>query len=76
MSDAQLLFERLQTVLAALERIPRRCAAISKPGDFLASDAGKCSGAGQSAFGMFWRMVISMWIPNSSTRFVRNAFRR
>lgn len=40
MSDANLLLERLQTILAALERIPRRCADISQPSDFLASDAG------------------------------------
>ena len=40
MSDANLLVERLQTVLTALERIPRRCAGISQPSDFLASDAG------------------------------------
>jgi uncharacterized protein with HEPN domain len=40
MSDANLLVERLQTVLTALERIPRRCVGISQPSDFLASDAG------------------------------------
>jgi len=40
MSDANLLVERLQAVLKALERIPRRCVGISQPGDFLASDAG------------------------------------
>lgn len=40
MSDASLLSERLQTVLTALERIPRRCAGISQPSDFLTSDAG------------------------------------
>lgn len=40
MYDSALLLERLQTVLAALERIPRRCAAISQPSDFLASEAG------------------------------------
>ncbi len=40
MSDASLLSERLQAVLTALERIPRRCAGISQPSDFLASDAG------------------------------------
>ena len=33
-SDPQLLAERLQTVLTALERIPRRFAAISPPGGF------------------------------------------
>lgn len=40
MSDASLLSERLQAVLTALERIPRRCAGISQPSDFLTSDAG------------------------------------
>lgn len=40
MSDASLLLERLQAVLTALERIPRRCAGISQPSDFLTSDAG------------------------------------
>ena len=40
MSDANLLLERLQSVLTALERIPRRCAGISQPSDFLTSDAG------------------------------------
>ncbi len=40
MSDANLLVERLQSVLTALERIPRRCAGISQPSDFLTSDAG------------------------------------
>ncbi len=40
MSDANLMLERLQSVLTALERIPRRCAGISQPSDFLASDAG------------------------------------
>ena len=40
MCDAGLLLERLQTVLTALERIPRRCADISQPSDFLTSDAG------------------------------------
>ena len=40
MSDANLLVERLQAVLKALERIPRRCVGISQPSDFLASDAG------------------------------------
>ena len=33
-SDPQLLAERLQTVLTALERIPQRFAAISAPADF------------------------------------------
>lgn len=40
MYDSGLLLERLQTVLTALERIPRRCADISQPSDFLANDAG------------------------------------
>jgi len=40
MYDSDLLLERLQTVLAALERIPRRSAAISQPSDFLATEAG------------------------------------
>lgn len=35
MSDANLLLERLQSVLKALERIPRRCAGISQPERFL-----------------------------------------
>ena len=40
MSDSGLLRERLQCVLTALERIPRRCADISQPSDFLTSEAG------------------------------------
>ena len=40
MYDSGLLLERLQTVLTALERIPRRCADISQPSDFLANEAG------------------------------------
>ena len=40
MYDSSLLLERLQSVLTALERIPRRCADISQPSDFLTSDAG------------------------------------
>ena len=39
-SDPQLLAERLQTVLTALERIPQRFAAISQPADFLSSERG------------------------------------
>lgn len=39
-SDPQLLAERLQTVLTALERIPQRFAAISAPADFLSSERG------------------------------------
>lgn len=110
MSDAGLLFERLQSVLTALERIPRRFAGISQPLDFLASDAGMDSmdaicmiliAAGEEfkridrqtegnlfsrypqvqwrgAIGLrdVLRMVISTWIPSSSTRFVSNAFLR
>ncbi|MGH9898557.1 MAG: HepT-like ribonuclease domain-containing protein [Pyrinomonadaceae bacterium] len=41
MSDANLLLGRLQSVLTALERIPRRCGGISQPSDFLTSDAGR-----------------------------------
>ena len=40
MYDSGLLLERLQCVLTALERIPRRCSGISQPSDFLASEAG------------------------------------
>jgi len=40
MYDSGLLLERLQAVLTALERIPRRCADISQPSDFLTSEAG------------------------------------
>ena len=40
MFDSGLLLERLQTVLTALERIPRRCAGISQPSDFEASPDG------------------------------------
>lgn len=40
MYDSSLLLERLQTVLMALERIPRRCADISQPSDFSADEAG------------------------------------
>lgn len=40
MYDSGLLLERLQTVLTALERIPRRCADISKPSDFSTDEAG------------------------------------
>lgn len=40
MSDPEMLRERLQSVLTALERIPRRCADISQPSDFLSSEAG------------------------------------
>jgi len=40
MYDSGLLLERLQSILAALERIPRRCAAISQPSDFVTSDEG------------------------------------
>ena len=40
MYDPELLVERLETLLEALERIPRRFADIAVPGDFHASDAG------------------------------------
>ena len=40
MSDANSLLDRMQSVLTALERIPRRFAGISQPSDFLTSDAG------------------------------------
>ena len=40
MYDSGLLLERLQTILTALERIPRRCADISRPSDFSADDTG------------------------------------
>lgn len=40
MYDSTLLLERLESILSALERIPRRCTDISRPGDFLASEAG------------------------------------
>ena len=39
MCDSELR-GRLQPVLTALERIPRRCAAISEPSDFTADEAG------------------------------------
>ena len=40
MYDAELLRERLISVLEALERIPRRFAAVSSPSDFTDTDAG------------------------------------
>ncbi len=40
MYDAELLVDRLRTLLEALERIPRRFAHITAPDDFYASDAG------------------------------------
>ena len=40
MYDPELLVEKLSTLLEALERIPRRFAAIATPADFYASDAG------------------------------------
>ena len=40
MSDSELLVERLEMVVSALERIPRRFSAISKPDDFLNSPDG------------------------------------
>jgi uncharacterized protein with HEPN domain len=39
MSD-RLLIERLESILEALERIPRRFAGIERPTDFLTSEAG------------------------------------
>ena len=40
MYDPELLVEKLQTLLEALERIPRRFADIDSPKDFTSSDAG------------------------------------
>jgi uncharacterized protein with HEPN domain len=40
MYDPELLVEKLQTLLEALERIPRRFADIDSPTDFTSSDAG------------------------------------
>ena len=40
MYDPDLLLEKLQTLLEALERIPRRFAEIAAPDDFYANDAG------------------------------------
>jgi uncharacterized protein with HEPN domain len=40
MYDPELLVERLQVLLEALERIPRRFADIATPADFYSSDAG------------------------------------
>ncbi len=40
MYDPELLVEKLQTLLEALERIPRRFADIDSPADFTSSDAG------------------------------------
>jgi len=40
MSDEALLLDRLGAILAALERIPRRCSSIEKPEDFLTSEEG------------------------------------
>ena len=40
MYDAELLVERLRSLLEALERIPRRFSHINTPDDFHASDAG------------------------------------
>ncbi|MBI5179372.1 MAG: DUF86 domain-containing protein [Nitrospinae bacterium] len=41
MPDRALLRERLESVLEALERIPRRCADIRSAGDFTKSEQGK-----------------------------------
>jgi len=40
MYDTELLVEKLQTLLEALERIPRRFADIDSSADFTSSDAG------------------------------------
>jgi len=40
MYDPELLVEKLQTLLEALERIPRRFADIDSPEDFTSSDTG------------------------------------
>ena len=40
MYDPELLVEKLQTLLEALERIPRRFADIDSPADFTSSDEG------------------------------------
>jgi uncharacterized protein with HEPN domain len=40
MSDNYVLEERLRTIRAALQRIPRRFAGIETPDDFYATDAG------------------------------------
>ena len=40
MSDQTLLRERLQMILDALERIPRRFAKIKTPDDFVTSQSG------------------------------------
>jgi uncharacterized protein with HEPN domain len=40
MYDPELLVEKLQTLLEALERIPRRFVDIDSPADFTSSDAG------------------------------------
>lgn len=41
MSENLLLIERLELVLEALKRIPRRFAKIKTPDDFMASQSGK-----------------------------------
>jgi len=40
MYDPELLGEKLETLLEALERIPRRFEAINSPADFTSTDAG------------------------------------
>lgn len=40
MSDPDLLVERLESILEALERIPRRFATITQPDDFRTSEEG------------------------------------
>ncbi len=41
MSDPALLQERLESILEALERVPRRLAQIQGPQDFVASEEGR-----------------------------------
>ena len=40
MSDNDLLIERLQQILTALERIPRRFESIAEPQDFCRTESG------------------------------------
>jgi hypothetical protein len=40
MSEETLLVERLQLILAALARIPRRFATVTVPEDFVSSQSG------------------------------------
>jgi|GEM_PF-1216701 len=41
MYDRELLIEKLQTLLAALRRIPRRFASITEPSDFYLTEDGE-----------------------------------